>query len=274
LPQFSLNGKKIEIIDSLDNFYIHDNNQQVGQEQPQLNKKFSDGKVEENFSFKSETPEIKQPISNSMRDRQKMFDRSSTIVQNSNKKLEKILPINRGNSTLLSKYESNNNSLSSTFENKYKTLNIPDKKENSSHVFNRGSTFSDRLKFLEKGGDKNTAVKENRHVKKFSDFNNSFSEQEENFLKNAMKSLRSSENCEAGRDNNTEKDNPLRKSIKITQMSEKLEEKLNCNHMLNVDKPDSREIFIENEPSDDYQNMISEKALIKNVKRKKGKKAF
>lgn len=31
---------------------------------------------------------------------------------------------------------------------------------------------------------------------------------------------------------------------------------------------------MENEPCDDYQNMISDKALIKNVKRKKGKKAF
>jgi len=270
-----MNGKKIEIIDCFDNFYIHDNTQQDGQEESQLNKQISNGKIEENLSFKSETPDIKHPISNSLRDRQKMFDRSSTIVQNSNKKLETILPINRGNSSLLSKYESkNNNSLSSTFENKYKTLNILDKKENSSHVFNRGSTFSDRLKFLEKGGDKNTAVKENKHVKKFSDFNNSFSEQEENFLKNAMKSLKSSENCDTGRNNNTENDNSLRKSIKITQMSEKLEEKLNCNHFLNQDKPESKEIFIENEPSDDYQNMISEKALIKNVKRKKGKKAF
>jgi hypothetical protein len=271
LPDFSINGSKVEIIDSFDNFYIHEN-----QEESQIEKQYSqNGKVEENFSFRSETPEIKIPTSNSLRDRQKMFDRSSTIVQNSNKKFEPILPINRGNSSLLSKYEpKNNNSLSSIFDNKYKTLTIPDKKENSNHVFNRGSTFSDRLKFLEKGGDKNTAVKENKHVKKFSDINNSFNEQEENFLKNAMKSLRSSENFETGRDKNNETNNDLRKSIKISQMSEKLEEKFNSTIYLNLDKPVSKEIFIEDEPSDDYQNMISEKALIKNVKRKKGKKAF
>lgn len=177
--------------------------------------------------MKSETPEIKLPVSNSLRDRQKMFERSSTIVENSNKKLDTIMTLNRGNSSIQSKYEPKNNSLSGTFENKYKTLNIPDKKENSNNIFNRGSTFSDRLKFLEKGGDKGTAVKENRHVKKLSELNNSFSEQEENFLKNAMKSLRSSENNEAIKDINTEKENPLRKSIKIAQLSEKLEEKLN-----------------------------------------------